>query len=157
MKEKKNSNVLQASRSACPYSYQWVRDDGPYTLIPVGPQEELVKILIDTGVYSVLTQDAKKLCVRHRWQRVKITGANRASVDCQTSKVNLWLLSEKHMLAAHFFDHHENIMGFDVLNGGTWHLLCNSVGSFSSNLTPCPGRNRESPACVFCTAPAITV
>jgi len=57
--------------------------------------------------------------MQSRWQRVKITGVNGASVVCQTAKVNSWLPGEKHMATTRFAikDYRENILGFDVLNG----------------------------------------
>ena len=68
---------------------------------------------------SILTQqDAEKLGVQPGRQRVKITGVNGASVVCSTVKVNLRLLGEKRMSSTRFAvkDHHENILGFNVLN-----------------------------------------
>ncbi|KAK4819549.1 hypothetical protein QYF61_007060 [Mycteria americana] len=140
-------------------AYQWISDNGPYILIPAGPQRQLVKFLIDTGAQiSLLTQqDAEKLGVRPRRQRVKITGVNGVSVQCETAKVNLWLPGEKHMLSTRFAikDHHENILGFDVLNGRTWRLPNGSVWSFGSNIDPNPSRNREAPVRALCAAPAL--
>lgn len=52
----------------------------------------------EIDIQSVLMQwEAEKLGVQPRQQRVKITAARGASVICQTDKVNLWLLDEKHM------------------------------------------------------------
>ena len=72
-------------------AYQWINNNGPYVLIPVGPRQQLVKFLIDTGAQiSILTQqDAEKLGVQPGQQRVKITRANEASVVCSTVKVNV--------------------------------------------------------------------
>lgn len=46
-------------------AYQWIRDDGPYILISVGPQGQLVKFLTDTGaqISVLMQQDAEKLGV----------------------------------------------------------------------------------------------
>ncbi|KAK4810566.1 hypothetical protein QYF61_004529 [Mycteria americana] len=140
-------------------AYQWISDNGPYILIPVGPRGQLVKFLIDTGAQiSLLTQqDAEKLGVRPRRQRVKITGVNGVSVQCQTAKVNLWLPGEKRMSRTRFAikDHHENILGFDVLNGRTWRLPNGSVWSFGSNIDPNPSRNREAAVRALRAAPAL--
>ncbi|KAK4811160.1 hypothetical protein QYF61_019791 [Mycteria americana] len=140
-------------------AYQWINDNGPYILIPVGPQRQLVKFLIDTGAQiSLLTQqDAEKLGVRPRRQRVKITGVNGVSVQCQIAKVNLWLPGEKRMSSTRFAikDHHENILGFDVLNGRTWRLPNGSVWSFGSNIDPNPSRNREAAVRALRAAPAL--
>ncbi|KAK4811127.1 hypothetical protein QYF61_019758 [Mycteria americana] len=140
-------------------AYQWINDNGPYILIPVGPQRQLVKFLIDTGAQiSLLTQqDAEKLGLRPRRQRVKITGVNGVSVQCQTAKVNLWLPGEKRMSSTRFAikDHHENILGFDVLNGRTWRLPNGSVWSFGSNIDPNPSRNREAAVRALRAAPAL--
>ncbi|KAK4828563.1 hypothetical protein QYF61_027532 [Mycteria americana] len=129
-------------------AYQWIRDNGPYILIPVGPQRQLVKFLIDMGAQiSVLTQqDAEELGVRSGRKRVKITGVNGASVECQTAKINLWLPGVKHMSSTCFAikDHHGNILGFYVLNRRTWHLLNGSLWSFGPNTGPDPGRNGEA-------------
>ncbi|PKU33934.1 hypothetical protein llap_15760 [Limosa lapponica baueri] len=69
-------------------AYQWISDDGPYILIPVGLRRQLVKFFIDTGAQiSILTQqDAKKLGVRSRRQRVRITGVNGGTDLCQIAK-----------------------------------------------------------------------
>ncbi|KAK4810621.1 hypothetical protein QYF61_007358 [Mycteria americana] len=140
-------------------AYQWINDNGPYILIPVGPQRQLVKFLIDTGAQiSLLTQqDAEKLGVRPRRQRVKITGVNGVSVQCQIAKVNLWLPGEKRMSSTRFAikDHHENILGFDVLNGRTWRLPNGSVWSCGSNIDPNPSRNREAAVRALRAAPAL--
>ncbi|KAK4828000.1 hypothetical protein QYF61_022777, partial [Mycteria americana] len=107
---------------------------------------------------SLLTQqDSEKLGVRPRWQRVKITGVNGVSVQCQTAKVNLWLLGEKRMSRTRFAikDHHENILGFNVLNGRTWHLPNGSVWSFGSDTDPNPGRNWKAPVRALRAAPAL--
>ncbi|KAK4819569.1 hypothetical protein QYF61_007080, partial [Mycteria americana] len=140
-------------------AYQWINDNGPYILIPVGPQRQLVKFLIDTGAQiSLLTQqDAEKLGIRPRRQRVKITSVNGVSVQCQTAKVNLWLPGEKRMSSTRFAikDHHENILGFDVLNGRTWRLPNGSVWSFGSNMDPSPARNREAAVRALRAAPAV--
>ena len=95
--------------------------------------------------------------MRSEWQRVKITSVNGASVVCQTAKVNLWLPGEKRMSTTHFAikDHHENILGFGVLNGRTWCLPNGNVWSFISNINPKPGRNREATVRVLRTAPAL--
>lgn len=65
-------------------AYQWLNEGGPYILIPVGPQEQQIKFLMDTGAQiSVLThQDTKKLGVRPGQQRVKVIEVNGASVIC---------------------------------------------------------------------------
>lgn len=127
-------------------SYQQIYNSEPYILIPIGPQQQLVTFLIDTGAQiSILTQhDAEKLGVRPRQQRVKITGVNGASVLCQTTKVNLWLPGEKPVLSACFAikTHKKSILGFDVLNGRAWHLPDGSAWSFRSN--PNPDKNQDS-------------
>jgi len=45
--------------------YQWIHDNGPHILIPVGPQQQLTKFLVDTGAQiSIPTQqDAEELGV----------------------------------------------------------------------------------------------
>lgn len=65
---------------------------------------------------------------------------------CQTAKVNLWLLGEKHMTSTRFAikDDNENILGFNVQYGRTWHLPDGTVWSFSSNVNPKPKRNWET-------------
>ena len=85
-------------------SYQWINNNGPYILIPVGPRRQLVKFLIDMGAQiSILTQqDAKMLGVRPGQQRAKITRVNGTSAICQTAKVNLWLPGEKRMSSSCF-------------------------------------------------------
>ncbi|KAK4818863.1 hypothetical protein QYF61_020082 [Mycteria americana] len=52
-------------------------------------------------------------------------------------------------------DHHENILGFDVLNGRTWSLPNGIVWSFGSNIDPNPSRNREAAVRALRTAPAL--
>ena len=90
-------------------------------------------------------------------QRVKITAVNGASGVCQIARVNLWLPGEKRMSTTRFAikDHHENIVGFDVLNGQTWRLPNGGVWSFGSTSDPNAGRNREATARVLRAAPAL--
>lgn len=97
------------------------------------------------------------LGVQSGWQRVKITRVNRASVICQTVKVNLWFLDKKHMLSTWFAvkGHNENILGFDVLNGRTWHLPYGSMWSFGSNVSLNSDRSWEATVHVLHTAPAL--
>ncbi|KAK4806990.1 hypothetical protein QYF61_000319 [Mycteria americana] len=52
-------------------------------------------------------------------------------------------------------DHHENILGFDVLNGRSWSLPNGSVWSFGSNIDPNPSRNREAAVRALRAAPAL--
>ncbi|KAK4810748.1 hypothetical protein QYF61_007722 [Mycteria americana] len=52
-------------------------------------------------------------------------------------------------------DHHENILGFDVLKGRTWRLPNGSVWSFGSNIVPNPSRNREAAVRALRAAPAL--
>lgn len=68
--------------------------------------------------------------------RVEITGANRASATFQTTKANLWLPGDKHILP-HFAakDHNENVLGFNVLSSQTWQLMQSNVWSSCSTLT----------------------
>ncbi|KAK4806382.1 hypothetical protein QYF61_016232 [Mycteria americana] len=52
-------------------------------------------------------------------------------------------------------DHHENILGFNVLNGRTWRLPNGSVWSFGLNIDPNPSRNREAAVRALRAAPAL--
>ncbi|KAK4810669.1 hypothetical protein QYF61_007469, partial [Mycteria americana] len=147
------------------YSREMGWDDAPaekQNLKPRGGDHKLYILSMtscDTGAQiSLLTQqDAEKLGVRPRRQRVKITGVNGVSVQCQTAKVNLWLPGEKRMSSTRFAikNHHENILGFDVLNGRTWRLPNGSVWSFGSNINPNPSRNREAAVRALHAAPAL--
>ena len=89
--------------------------------------------------------------------RELVTRVNGASVICQTVKVNLWLLGEKHMLSPRFpvKNHNENILGFGVLTGWNWHLPDGSVWSFGSSINPNPSRNWEATVRILHTAPAL--
>ena len=140
-------------------AYLRVSGDGPCILIPVGPQEQLVKFLKHLGAQiSVLTQqDAEKLGMRSGQKRVKITSVKGVSFVCQTAKVDLWLLGENCMVTAHFAvqGDDENILGFDVLNRGTWCLPSGSMWSFSSNIDPNPGRSGEAAVRVPPAAPVL--
>uniref|UniRef100_A0A8C3K9U4 ribonuclease H n=1 Tax=Calidris pygmaea TaxID=425635 RepID=A0A8C3K9U4_9CHAR len=132
-------------------AYQWINDNGPYILIPVGPRRQLVKFLIDTGA------QISKLGVRSRQQKVRITGANGGTDLCQTAKVSLWLPGEKRMSSNRFAIkvHYENILGFDILNGRTWCLPDGSVWSFGSNTDLNPCRNQEAAVRVLRAAPVL--
>lgn len=65
---------------------QWLGDDGPYILIPVSPQGQLVTFLRNTGAQiSVATQDAKQQSTRSIWQTAEASTVNCTSVvlNCQ--------------------------------------------------------------------------
>lgn len=114
-------------------SYKCIHNDSPYIPIPGGPPQLLMTFVIDKGTQiPVLTQqDTEKL------GRVEITGVNRASATCQTTKANLWLPGDKHVSSPHFAvkDHNENIFGFDVLSSQTWQLMQSNIWSSHSTLT----------------------
>lgn len=61
------------------------------------------------------------------------------------------------MLATHFAikDHNENILGFDLLNGQTWHSPDGNMWSFSSNDDPSPLKNWDAVVQLFHTAPVL--
>lgn len=114
-------------------SYQCTHNNSPHILIPGGPPQLLMPFLIGKGTQiPVLTeQDTEKL------DRVEITGVNRASATCQSTKANLWLPGDKHMSSPQYAakDHNGNILGFNVLSSQTWQLMQSSVWSSCSTLT----------------------
>lgn len=65
-------------------SSQYVHNK-PYIWIPVGSCQHLIAFLIDRGAQPLILmqQDYKKLGVQLGWQKIKITGVNRASVTCR--------------------------------------------------------------------------
>lgn len=84
-----------------------------------------------TQIPVLTEQDTEKL------DRVEITGVNRASATCQSTKADLWLPGDKHMSSPQCAakDHNGNILGFNVLSSQTWQLMQSSVWSSCSTLT----------------------
>ena len=138
--------------------YQWISNDGPYIILPVGPHGQPVKFLMDTGAQiSILTkQDTEKLGIQPGRQRVKVTRVNGTSVvKLQKLIYGSQARSTCRLLVLQLKIRMKIYLDFDVLNGRIWHLPDGTVWSFGSNVDPNPDTNREATVRVLCAAPTL--
>lgn len=73
---------------------QWAAGKDPYIPVPVGPRQENVEFLIDTGALICLLnkQQADELGIRP-------SGKTGAAENCPTARTQLWLPGERRMAA----------------------------------------------------------